>query len=368
MVWNVQGVGNKMTILWELMRINDPTVLALVETHISGEQAQRICDRIGFSGQTRVEAEGFRGGIWLFWKAEIVTVTPYDNHSQHLTVEIKRIGDDPWLFSAIYASPDSSLRHDLWRELEKIKHQYTGPWLLAGDFNETSNVRERNGSESSEMQRRCRAFANWIENNELIDLGCTGPEHTWSRGLSPETFKSARLDTGLANVEWKLKFSEGDVRNLPKSQSDHCPILISTSGFAPIPRIIKPFRFQAAWLNHQAFYEFVRRNWNSGAPIVPFLKQFAEKLNKWNKEEFYNIFRKKSELWARISGVQALLSKGRQNHLIKLEAKLRREMDAVLDDEEALWFQKSRMEAICDGDRNTRYFHLSTVMQRVETE
>ncbi|XP_048496402.1 uncharacterized protein LOC125495662 [Beta vulgaris subsp. vulgaris] len=167
-----------MTILRELMRINDPTVLALVETHISGEQAQKICDRIGFSGQTRVEAEGFRGGIWLFWKAEIVTVTPYDNHSQHLTVEIKRIGDDPWLFSAIYASPDSSLRHDLWRELEKIKNQYTGPWLLAGDFNETSNVRERNGSESSEMQRRCRAFANWIENNELIDLGCTGPEHT----------------------------------------------------------------------------------------------------------------------------------------------------------------------------------------------
>lgn len=116
------------------------------------------------------------------------------------------------------------------------------------------------------------------------------------------------------------------MRNLPKSQSDHCPILISSSGFAPIPRAIKPFRFQAAWLNHQAFYEFVRKNWNSGAPIVPFLKQFAEKLNKWNREEFYNIFRKKSELWARISGVQTLLSKGRQTHLIKLEAKLRREM------------------------------------------
>lgn len=29
-----------------------------------------------------------------------------------------------------------------------------------------------------------------------------------------------------------------------------------------------------------------------------------------------------------------------------------------------LWFQKSRIEAICDGDRNTRYFHLSTVIRR----
>ncbi|XP_021734876.1 uncharacterized protein LOC110701551 [Chenopodium quinoa] len=40
-------------------------------------------------------------------------------------------------------------------------------------------------------------------------------------------------------------------------------------------------------------------------------------------------------------------------HLVKLEAKLRRELEEVLIDEEMLWFQKSRMGAICDGDQNT---------------
>uniref|UniRef100_A0A803L7F2 Uncharacterized protein n=1 Tax=Chenopodium quinoa TaxID=63459 RepID=A0A803L7F2_CHEQI len=39
-------------------------------------------------------------------------------------------------------------------------------------------------------------------------------------------------------------------------------------------------------------------------------------------------------------------------------------MEDVLNDEEMLWFQKSRMVSICDGDRNTRYFHLSTVIRR----
>lgn len=58
MVWNVQGVGNKLAGIREVVRINDPTVLVLVETHISGEQAQRICDRIGYTGQTRAEAQG----------------------------------------------------------------------------------------------------------------------------------------------------------------------------------------------------------------------------------------------------------------------------------------------------------------------
>ncbi|XP_057246683.1 uncharacterized protein LOC130589440 [Beta vulgaris subsp. vulgaris] len=248
LVWNVQGVGNKIPTIRELIRINNPTVLVLVETHLSGEQAQKVCDKIGFSGNLRVEAQGFSGGIWLFWRKEVVTVTSFGSHSQHLTVEIKKIGDTPWLFSAIYASPDTVLRRQLWEELEKIKNSYSGPWLLAGDFNETISMNERNGVGGSEMERRCRNFANWIDNVNLIDLGAAGPQHTWFRGSSPDTFKSARLDRCLANEDWRLKFSEAAVRNLPKSCSDHCPILMSSSGFAPLPQAIRPFRFQAAWL------------------------------------------------------------------------------------------------------------------------
>lgn len=184
-------------------------------------------------------------------------MTPYGMHTQHLTVKVERLGEDPWMFFAIYASPESRVRADLWKELERIKDQYSGPWLLAGDFNETTNMSERNGSANNEMQKRCRKFSNWIQNNALIDLGCSGPEHTWFRGLTDDTFKSARLDRGLANDAWRLRFEEGAVRNLPKTKSDHCPILISTTGFAPVPTTIKPFRFQAAWLNHQKFQDFV---------------------------------------------------------------------------------------------------------------
>lgn len=114
----------------------------------------------------------------------------------------------------------------------------------------------------------------------MIDLGCSGPDHTWFRGLSSSTFKSARLDRGLVNEEWRLRFPEGAVHNLPKSQSDHCPILISSKGFAPIPRVIRPLRFQAAWLNHQVFHDFVWNNWRGEAPIVPFLKEFASQLSQ----------------------------------------------------------------------------------------
>lgn len=47
-----------------------------------------------------------------------------------------------------------------------------------------------------------------------------------------------------------------------------------------------------------------------------------------------------------------------------LEDKLKLQMEQVLAQEELLWFQKSRQSAIEDGDRNTRYFYLSTVIRR----
>lgn len=50
--------------------------------------------------------------------------------------------------------------------------------------------------------------------------------------------------------------------------------------------------------------------------------------------------------------------------LYKLEQKLRQQLDTVMREEELLWFQKSRMEAICDGDRNTKLFHHSTIIRR----
>lgn len=66
-------------------------------------------------------------------------------------MEVKRLVEEPWLFSAIYASPDSSLRRDLWCELERTKNNYQWPWLVASDFNETSSMNESVGIGGSKM-------------------------------------------------------------------------------------------------------------------------------------------------------------------------------------------------------------------------
>lgn len=365
MVWNVQGAGSRdfMNALREVVRTHKPSVLSLVETHMGGEHAMKIAKMIGYTGHIRVDAQGFSGGIWVFWKPELVTIDPIDKHNQYITMLITRNGEIPWYLTAIYASPDPTKRQELWRNLEEFAFQNNKPWILAGDFNETRFGWERNSS-SADTTRRSSLFNAWVDSNQLLEVEFSGPSHTWARGNSVDTRRSARLDRALCNSEWGLLFDKARVKHLPAIQSDHCPLLISSNGFAPLCKINRPFRFQAAWLTHEKFRDFLIDKWNQTAPLIPHLKSLSSDLQHWNKETFYNIFRQKRWLLARIGGIQTQLSKGRNSSLLKMEASLRRELDIILDQEEVLWYQKARVDWLKDGDRNTTFFHLSTVVRR----
>lgn len=90
----------------------------------------------------------------------------------------------------------------------------------------------------------------------------------------------------------------------------------------------------------------------------------VEALKTWNKDVFGNIFQKKKELRARIFGIQKALARSGELHLINLEQDLVAEYNQILEQEELLWFQKSRIQWYQAGERNTRFFHLSTVCRR----
>ncbi|KAL2927301.1 50S ribosomal protein L31 type B [Bienertia sinuspersici] len=83
-----------------------------------------------------------------------------------------------------------------------------------GDFNVTRASWERN-SYTANSSRRSAQFNDWIENNQLIEVEFMGSSHTWARGNSMETRKSARLDRALCNTEWGLRFDKESVRHLP---------------------------------------------------------------------------------------------------------------------------------------------------------
>lgn len=309
MIWSVQGAGSRSFVvaLKELVSVNQPNVLTLVETHMGGEQALKIASILGYSGHTRVDAQGFRGGIWVYWKPELVSVEPILKHNQHITMDITRVFGQPWYFTAVYASPDPAKRKDLWSELKDFDSTHNKPWLIAGDFNDTRAAWERSSS-CPETSRRSARFNDWGEDMDLLEVEFAGACHTWARGLTPETRVSARLDRALCNSEWGLRFEHAKVKHLPAIASDHSPLFISPNGFTPLHSINRPFRFKAVWLTHENFQEFIHAKWKNNVPIADSLATLADDLQCWNRDVFRNIFRQKQSLLARIAGVQKALS------------------------------------------------------------
>lgn len=263
----------------------------------------------------------------------------------------------------VYASPDPSKRKELWSELREFAHTRNKPWIIAGDFNETRFPSERSSS-CHETTRRSAKFNEWVDEMQLIEVEFSGAAHTWARGLTPETRQSARLDRVLCNTDWSLRFTSAKVKHLPAIQSDHCPLFISPNGFAPLQIINRPFRFQATWLSHEKFQEFVQDKWNRNCPISQALQQLSVDLQTWNRDTFGNIFQQKRALMARIAGIQKVLSTRSDRRLMGLEMKLKQELEETLNREEMLWYQKSRIDWIKNGDKNTTFFQLSTITRR----
>ena len=67
---------------------------------------------------------------------------------------------------------------------------------------------------------------------------------------------------------------------------------------------------------------------------------------------------------ARIGGIQRSLERSFNPYLADLELKLNRELSNILNQEEMMWYQKSRTKWINEGDRNTNYYHTKTIIRR----
>ncbi|XP_019173717.1 PREDICTED: uncharacterized protein LOC109169292 [Ipomoea nil] len=170
-----------------------------------------------------------------------------------------------------------------------------------------------------------------------------GSRFTWMRGLNSESFKGARLDRALSNIQWRMRFPNAMIHHLPIVGSDHSPLLLNTAGNLEIN---KPshFRYNLAWSTHPSFLSVIKDNWNCATDLDYNKRRMTEVLPRWNKEIFGNVFQRKRRLLSRIEGTQRGISLNARSDLIRLDRKLRNELDNTLYQEELIWFQRSREE------------------------
>jgi hypothetical protein len=131
--------------------------------------------------------------------------------------------------------------------------------MLIGEFNETLIPSDQRGGI---FQHTIVAlFANFMDQCNLLDLTTTGGRFTWHRNHNGNRILSKKLDRGLANVEWCLAFPK-ILSRFSVDHSDHNPLLLHFGGL-PIVTGPKPFRFEAAWIDHGDYSTLVERAWTS---------------------------------------------------------------------------------------------------------
>ncbi|XP_020203003.1 uncharacterized protein LOC109788639 [Cajanus cajan] len=338
LTWNCRGAGSRgfSSLMNDLIKEYNIGMLCLMETHISGEKALRVINRISLDKSFLVHANGQAGGLWCLWDSRQWHLDILENNSQFIHLKILN-GEKPWYCTLVYASPQPQGRISLWNDLSRIGNLIDGPWNLIGDFNAVLRPYERSGGSVSASLRGDTAFREFVNKCQLLDIGYNGAPFTWRRGPVFE-----RLDRSLASFDWRILFPEASLTHLNPLKSDHAPILVKFSSGCYVRSGRRPFRFEAAWLTHDSFSAFLKKQWNTHYNWSLRIDHTKGALKEWNKATFGNIFHAKHRLLRRLNGIARELLKGPNHYLERLQAELWTSLDRILVQEEIFWLQKSR--------------------------
>lgn len=298
------------------------------------------------------------------WKAHLVR-----QHEHFLTVGLVSLWSKKefWVTN-VYAPTTEGGRKLLWESLVETHKDWDGPWMVAGDFNTPLCPEEKSGGHFGWTRSMCD-LGEFLQERGLMDVPLGGARFTWSNRRLGHNHIQSRLDRVLINFEWSCLIEGSKVVALPKSSSDHNPLLLE--GLDPGIRRGAPFCFELMWLKHLDLKERIREWWGIRVQGTAMFR-FSRKLNWvkrqvkiWNKEIFGNIFEDKTALLSELSRIEDRIEVEVRTQLLdQQELCTSRSLEEVLAREEIHWKQKSREQWLREGDRNTKFFHMSALKHR----
>ncbi|XP_058092477.1 uncharacterized protein LOC131238909 [Magnolia sinica] len=286
--WNVRGVGSKQKrrLIKESVGRRNPDVLYFQETKVPffKDDLMATLWKAKDAKWVSLNTTGSAGGILVAWKS-----SEWDlEHSWVGVFSVSVILQDKsakfqCLISAVYGPTLNARRSEFWDELTASRQSFSGPCCIVGDFSITRFPEEHSWSRKPSLAMT--VFSDWIEKQELVNLPLLGAKFTWTNGRLNSIL--SRLDRFLVSPEWLEAFPSVSQLALPRTTSDHCPILLpeDDNDWGP-----KPFRFNSSWLLIEGFSKQISEWWSSfqvegfgGHGLLAKLRLLKNNLKQWKK-------------------------------------------------------------------------------------
>lgn len=266
-----------------------------------------------------------------------------------------------WVLVPVYGAAQVGHKAEFLAELVRICEAEVPPMLVGGDFNIIRRREEKNNDNFN--ARWPFIFNTIIESLDLREIAQSGRQFTWASRRQTPTYE--KLDHILSSIGWEQKFPLVSVHALPRSGSDHTPLIIDSGDQAHLGNKAI-FSFELSWLSQDGFYEMVATEWASitsgNTPIERWqnkIRHIRHFLRGWAKN-ISGVYKKERDRLLKI--IDALDIKAESIDLSTAERSTLKEANDFVSklrrEEESKWGQRAKVKYVQEGGNNTKFFHL----------